>query len=97
MGGIAKRIVRAYPEVTWRQPPVITEEDQDPTAETPFTTAWQQLAKRLQVFATLKRLDVLANLGKYAILLIGLRGQSNLAEPARPVRSRGGYSLSYPL
>ena len=62
------------------------EDDQD-DVETPFELAWQSLVMRLGVYAKLVRTDVLANLGQYSVLLIGLRGQPDLAAPARPVRS----------
>jgi len=83
---LAHRIVKAYPEATWSQPPGVAEDDQE-DQETPFEAAWQALVQRLNLFSTLERTDVLANLGQYAVLLIGLRGQSDLQNPARPVRS----------
>jgi len=83
---IAQRLVKIYPEATWAQPPTIYEDDETDT-DTPFEVAWETLATRLQVYATLARSDLLANLGQYAVLLIGLRGQSDLRNPARAVRS----------
>jgi hypothetical protein len=83
---LAHRLIRAYPEATWSQPPTVQEDDQD-DVETPFEAAWQSLVMRLGVYAKLVRIDVLANLGQYSVLLLGLRGQSDLATPARPVRS----------
>jgi hypothetical protein len=81
---LAHRIVRAYPDATWAQPPAVTDGG-TPEAPTPFETAWTGLAMRLQIFSKLKRADVLANLGRYSVLLIGLRGQPDLNTPARPV------------
>lgn len=83
---LAHRLIRAYPEATWSQPPTVQEDDQD-DVETPFEQAWDSLVMRLGVYAKLVRTDVLANLGQYSVLLIGLRGQPDLAAPARPVRS----------
>ena len=83
---LAHRLIRAYPEATWSQPPTVQEDDQD-DVETPFEAAWLSLVMRLGVYAKLVRTDVLANLGQYSVLLIGLRGQPDLATPARPVRS----------
>ena len=85
-GDIAHTIVRAYPDATWSQPPSLYEDDQEET-QTPFEAAWQSLVERVQVFRACKRVDLLANLGQYAILLVGLRGQANLQTPASPVRS----------
>jgi hypothetical protein len=74
---LAHRLIRAYPEATWSQPPTVQEDDQD-DALTPFEQAWQSLVMRLGVYAKLVRTDVLANLGQYSVLLIGLRGQPGL-------------------
>ena len=63
------------------------QEDDQAAVETPFEVAWHALVMRLGVYARLVRTDVLANLGQYSVLLIGLRGQPDLAAPARPVRS----------
>jgi uncharacterized protein len=81
---LAHRIVKAYPEATWSQPPAIKEDDTK--TETTFEAAWARLAGRLNVFATLARADLLANLGQYSVILIGLRSQSDLKTLATPVR-----------
>jgi hypothetical protein len=83
---LAHRIVTAYPDATWAQFPTIKEDDQEDIL-TPFEAAWEALAKQLNLHTMLKRVDVLANIGQYSILVIGLRGQSDLASPATPVRS----------
>jgi hypothetical protein len=83
---LAHRLICAYPEATWSQPPTVQEDDQD-DVETPFEAAWRGLVTRLGIYARLVRTDILANLGQYSVLLIGLRGQPDLAAPARPVRS----------
>lgn len=83
---IAHRVCRIYPEATWAQPPSVDEDNTSET-DTPFEAAWKALEERLHVFNLLERTDVLANLGQYACLLIGLRGQSDLSLPARPVQS----------
>lgn len=83
---IAHRLVRIYPEATWAYPPTI-QEDSVTETDTAFEAAWKAFETRLHVFHILERADVLANLGQYACLLIGLKGQSDLALPAAPVRS----------
>ena len=83
---IAHRLVRIYPEATWAQPPTIREDNETDT-DTPFEAAWKALEDRLHVLSTLERADVLANLGQYSCVLIGLKGQPDLATPARPVQS----------
>lgn len=81
---VAHRLVKAYPEATWSQPPTVCE-DETSDQPTAFEQAWSEMATRVQVFAALERADLLANLGQYSIVLIGLMGQDNLALPATPV------------
>lgn len=109
--GVAYRVVNAYPDAAWAQPPSVKEirpatprrsvfaavpatdglpvlQVQQAEDATPFEAAWKALEERLRLYATLQRLDTLANLGQYAVLLLGLRGQPNdLRQPATPVRS----------
>lgn len=73
-GGLAKRIVEALPSATWRGGVELIE-DEDPESTTDFEEAWDRLDERLQIGATLKRLDILAGLGHYAVLLIGAPGE----------------------
>jgi hypothetical protein len=82
---IAHAIIHAYPDGTWSQPPEVYEDDQTDD-ETPFEAAWTALCHRLGLYRSLHRADLLANIGHYALVLIGLRGQPNLDRPAGPVR-----------
>src|SRR5215471_3066763 len=84
---LSQRLMKVYPEATWAHPPTITE-DNEAATDTPFEAAWEELAQRLHVYATLQRADLLANLGRYSVLFIGLANQAqDLRQPARPVRS----------
>lgn len=82
---IAHAVVHAYPDDTWSQPPRVQEDNQDHEL-TPFEDAWQDLVERLNLYRALWRLDLLANIGHYGVLLLGLRGQSSLLSAAAPVR-----------
>lgn len=90
--GLAHRIVKAYPDATWSQPPALREEEGD-QAQTPFEVAWEVLATRLHLYTVLRRVDLLANLGQYAILLLGVRGETNWTQPL--ARADGAESLLY--
>jgi hypothetical protein len=83
---LAKRIVNTWPNATWSQPPLVYD-DQDNDVDTPFELAWQALEKRLAIYRNLRLIDRLAQLGHYGCLLIGLRGQPLLSQPAQAVRS----------
>ena len=87
-GGIAKTIIDAFVDDTWRKTPILREVDKpDETADTPLEETWEQLAKRLGLWRVIRRLDLQARLGRYAVLVLGLRGQTNWSVPAAPVRN----------
>lgn len=71
---IAKRIVNAPASATWKTPPEVT-------GNASFDTAWKELVKQYKVWNVLERLDRLTGIGQYAVLLIGLTGNSNLIKP----------------
>jgi hypothetical protein len=69
---VANRIVKAFPLATWRGGEVI--EDADAKTDTAFEQAFIDLDTRLKVWDTFKKADVLAGIGRYAIILIGAPG-----------------------
>ena len=68
---IARRIVRLPAEMTWKEPPEITE---DSATDTEFTAAWDTLASDddLQVWHYLERADRIAGIGRFGVLLLGV-------------------------
>ena len=70
-GDLAARIVDLPAQDTWRRPPKITVNGSD---EHEFVKAWNELARRLKVWSVLSRLDRLAGLGRYGVLLLGVAG-----------------------
>lgn len=65
-GGIAKRAIDAYPDAVWARPPLLWAEGDDA-----WTKEWQNLAKSTGLWPACHRLDKLAALGRYAIMVIG--------------------------
>ncbi len=97
-GGIAFRIIEAFPAATWRLPPLINEVGKaDEATRSPFEDTVQSLVDRLRLWQQCVRVDRLASLGHYAVLILGLRGQTNWAEDARPVQKAADllYIQSY--
>jgi hypothetical protein len=81
---IAHRIINAYPDAIWGSD--ITVQDDGKTQElSEFELSFERLATRLNLFQTLNRLDKLAGLGRYAVLLMGIRDGLPLSEPADTV------------
>lgn len=71
---VANRVVKALPKACWRGGAEIIEDD-DPNNETEFERAWFDLERRLKIWTVLQRADILAGIGRYAIILIGAPGE----------------------
>jgi hypothetical protein len=78
--GIAKRVVDAYPDATWARPPVLWAEGDDN-----WTNAWADMVDQSNLWDALYRMDRLACLGQYSILVIGT-DRPNLAAPIGKAR-----------
>lgn len=83
-GGIAERIVEAYPRATWGGE-IYFQENPDPNDYTPFEQAADDLFDRLGAWNKLRRADVLAGLGDYSVILIGARTSGSLETPLTKV------------
>ncbi len=79
-GGIAKRIVEAFPNATWRGTVEVVE-DEDTKHDSPLEQDWKDLEVRLSVTSMLRRADILAGLSTYSIILIGAKGPGDLSTP----------------
>lgn len=81
---IAAAIVDAYPDGTWREPPKITANDT-------LADEWRAIDDRMKLWRTLHRLDRLAGLGHYSVLLMGLDGGQPMEQPVKGQ----GFNLLY--
>ena len=75
---VAGRIVDAKPQDTWRSGFELLEDEREDT-RTDFEEAWEELEKRLSVTAMMMRLDTLAGIGHYSVMLLGAEGE--MVEP----------------
>lgn len=106
-GDIAKRIVNIFPDETWRLAPVLWdgEETLASNPQNEFLATWQQLAQGGQMvesgetlpglLAELHRLDRHVGLGRYGVLLFGLRDGRRLEDPVEPGSVQGPGDLLY--
>ena len=86
-GGIAKTLIDAFAEDTWRAVPQLRDLGKpDETSPSVLEHAWERLATRLRLWRVIRRVDRQARLGRFAVLVLGLRGQTDLQTPAMPVR-----------
>jgi len=81
---IAKAIVNKPVEATWRGEFGLLESDDK--EETPLEKAWKELDERLKLKSKFIRLDKLASLGKYGVLLLGLDDVGNKTGFMTPVQ-----------
>jgi hypothetical protein len=79
-GGIARTILTAYPDATWKGIPELVA----PNAGEGWWKAWNEMAKQLRIFSYCRRVDVLANIGHYAVLFLGLNDSMELDQPVTP-------------
>jgi hypothetical protein len=74
---IAARAIEAPSSAIWSNPPAITSTSEE------WNTAWNNLIQRHKLFHVLNRLDILAGLGRYAVLYIGFSDTSIVQQPVR--------------
>lgn len=91
-GGIAERIVEAYPRATWTGGAYL-QEDPDPEIVTPFESSVSDLFDRLSVWSRLMRADILAGLGRYSVLVIGAEGAKGKSD--QPLERANAESILY--
>lgn len=92
--GLATRAVTVYPEESWSDDPVITDQPEDVHNEkmSLFEQQWKALNDRLAIFSYLLRADVLSGIGRFGILFLGMNDGKNFHEP---VVKAAGLDLLY--
>lgn len=86
---VANRIVKALPHACWRGGVELIE-DEDPTTSTQFEEAFDELNSRLKVLSVLRRADILAGIGRYAVIVMGAPGR-----PEEPLERCAPEDLLY--
>lgn len=78
--GWAARVVELWPEEAFQiQPEIYENEDAD--VKTAFEDAWEKMCKRLQLWAELKRLDIVSGIGRFGIMVLGFDDGKDLSDP----------------
>lgn len=75
---VARACVDIPVKACWRKPPELEESDAD---ETPFEKAWEELAEKRAIFSYFRRVDRMASIGSYAVLLLGFDDAAPLSAP----------------
>lgn len=84
-GGITKRIIKAYPQATWRDVPNVNDESET------FVEAFDKLYEDYKLGHYFERADRLSGIGQYGILLLGFQDGKKLYEPLE----KGDHKLLY--
>lgn len=92
---MAATIVEAMPKSTWRGRGELVE-DENPDTVTPFEEAWFTLSDRVGVWSVLQRADILAGLGRFAVVLIGGPG-TTLSEELPKMRGPEDIRFLWPF
>lgn len=75
---IAKRIINAFPDSTWRGSPQVIENEED--VETEFEIAFKLMVKERKLWYYLKKADRFAGIGNYSLILLGFDDGKKLHE-----------------
>lgn len=83
---IAHRIIKAFPQATWRDQPVIRDEQGNSSEKgtksySAFVDAVEKLFKRHRVMHFFDRADRLSSIGRFGILVIGYRDGGSMSDP----------------
>lgn len=76
-GGIARRIIHAYPDALWARPPQVYLKD-----NLVWNEEFDKFVRRTKLWNVLKKADILAGLGRYSVVLVGTNS-GNLRQPLR--------------
>jgi hypothetical protein len=77
---IAKRIVEAPVDATWRGRPQVVEIG-DHDEETEFEAAWVELVRALDAYHYIARADKISGIGEYGVMLLGFDDRADLDKP----------------
>lgn len=92
-GDIAKRIVTAYPDATWRGLPTVFENEEP--QDTKFEEEWTELAEAQKIYHYFTRADKLCGIGRYSILFLGLSDAKTVEDMKTEVSKKKGTKLLY--
>ena len=84
--GIAKRVVNAPAASTWRGVPQVFDRSGDGKNPTVFDDAWKDLIENGSLWHYFLRVDMLAGIGEYAVLLLGFDDNTDPSQPVNKSR-----------
>jgi len=79
---IAGRVVETYPNYTWMRTPEVYERVDGDTTD--FESSWADLLEEHRPFSELRKLDILAGIGTFGLMVIGVNDGKKLDTPLQP-------------
>lgn len=76
-GGIANRIIHAYPDAVWARPPELYVE-----GNPDWVANWNVFVRQTKLWDALRKADILAGMGRFSVVLVGTTN-GNLLMPLR--------------
>jgi uncharacterized protein len=104
---IARRVVRAPVDETWRKPPQVLDglTPDEARDDTPFVQAWNRLAYGTEIgekpetnkglLHYLNRIDRISGIGRYGVLYLGVRDGKSPDQPLEKGAAKGPDSLLF--
>lgn len=83
-GGIARRLIKLMPNLTWSDGCELVE-NEDPETETKLEALFAGLVKRLNLWKVCRQADILQSIGEYSVIFIGAPGDTD--QPLQRMRS----------
>lgn len=92
---IAARIIRAFPQATWKDCPQLSDDENKESEDSPFEKAWQNFYEAMKLSFYFERADRMCGLGRYSVLLLGFQNgalESPLSAGNNPLLYLSPYS-----
>ena len=96
-GDLAKTIVNAYPDATWRDTPNIYTKGKKGEDNDPLKKAWEDMVKSHKLYQYFNRTDKLSNIGRYGVLVIGFDDTKKLEDFRKPVTKKANRKVTFLL
>lgn len=90
---IANRIVKAFPQATWRDLPSPCDESEDEVSD--FEDAYNDFCERWDIQSVLERADRVASIGHYGLLVMGFDDGLDPRHPLTPGKHKLLYLQPY--
>lgn len=86
--GIANRIVKAYPQATWRDVPQFNDGQGNTSEEgddySVFVESVEKALKKHKLLRLIERADRLSSIGRYGLIVFGFNDGARMSEPLMP-------------